>query len=214
MELSLHKTCWCWFFRPVFVWLGSLFSPLPFLKSKKASCSHTKQMQQLWHTKSPPITLRTQQQNKKCRLTQTAFLISISIYCSHHTNLYKNRGFAASRSKETRSCLWVADLKETGAFYSHVSQLQRVCCLIFKHVLPKTLQESKAAATAVEPVENPSLRGGRVYLSCLIVSHLCILDHRGFTENLDKWQIRTCKWNYSQSLLRKHFRYILSSRLS
>ena len=66
-------------------------------------------------------------ENKYCTLTQTAFLIAISIYCSHHTNLYKNRGFPAAGSKETCFSLRAADLKETGAFLTHVSLNGAVC---------------------------------------------------------------------------------------
>lgn len=41
-------------------------------------------------------------ENKQSAVTHTAFffLTAISIYCSHHTNLYKTEGFAATGSKE------------------------------------------------------------------------------------------------------------------
>lgn len=80
---------------------------------------------------TPPHCVKFVRKQNTAHWTQTAFLIAISIYCSHHTNLYKNRGFPAAGSKETCSSLRAADLKETGAFLTRVSLNSAVFVLWF-----------------------------------------------------------------------------------
>lgn len=79
---------------------------------------------------TPNHCVNTVTKQTHCTLTQTAHLIAASIYCSHHTNLYKTEGLLQQDQRKCVFSLRVRDLKETGAFYSHASQLRRVCCLI------------------------------------------------------------------------------------
>lgn len=93
------------------------------------------------HTHAAHLCVRTQDEHTKstceyCNKTNTAHTDAESFsYCnirllfSSHKSL-QNRRFAATGSKEMCFSLRVTDLRETGAFYSHVSQLRRVCSLI------------------------------------------------------------------------------------
>lgn len=100
--------------------------PFPLLNnSPQACCSHARWIQQLRETLTHKITASRSENTtaKQAAPTDTdSFYFNTHLLFSSHKSL-QNRRFAATGSKETWSCLWVADLKETGAFYSHASQL-------------------------------------------------------------------------------------------
>ena len=114
------------------------------VKEDRHKQTHNIQDQQSAHTHTitPPDCVNPV---RKQTLTQTAFsYCNIHLLFSSHKSL-QNRGFSATGSKETCFSPRVADLKETGAFCSHVSQRLRVCsctenttfCRLYRKVEPE-----------------------------------------------------------------------------